>query len=132
METIDKLAWVYIKDRKVLFVRSKGKDAFYNPGGKREVGETDEQALIREIKEELNVDLIPGSIKYQETFKAQAHGKPEGVLVEIKYYGANFTGELQPSAEIEEIDWLTSQDMNKTSATGQLSLASLKRQNLID
>lgn len=132
MDTIDKLAWVYIKDRKALFVRSKGKDAFYNPGGKREAGESDEQALTREIKEELNVDLVPGTIKYLETFKAQAHGKPEGVMVEIKYYGADFTGELKPGAEIEEIGWLTSADGPKTSATGQLSLAWLKKQGLID
>lgn len=132
MPTIDKLAWVYIQDRKALFVRSKGKDAFYNPGGKREPGETDERALIREIKEELNVDLAPASIKYLETFTAQAHGKPEGVIVEIKYYAADFAGELTPSAEIEEIGWLTSEDMNKTSATGKLSLEWLKRQDLID
>lgn len=132
METIDKLAWAYMKDRKVLFVRSRGKDAFYNPGGKREPGETDAQSLVREIKEELSVDLIPETIKYLETFKAQAHGKPEGVMVEIKYYEADFKGELQPGAEIEEIAWLTSKDMDKTSATGQLSLAWLKKQELID
>lgn len=132
METIDKLAWMYIKDRKVLFVRSKGKDAFFNPGGKREAGETDEQALFREIKEELNVDLIPRTIKYLETFIAQAHGKPEGVMVQIKCYAADFTGTLQPSAEIEEAKWLTGRDANMTSATGKLSLEWLKKQDLID
>lgn len=132
MQTIDKLSWVYIKDRKALFVRSKGKDAFYNPGGKREKGETDEQALIREVKEELAVDLVPTSLKYLHTLTAQAHGKPKGVMVEVKYYSAEFKGTLQPSAEIEEIGWLTNKDGNKTSATGQLSLEWLKKQGLID
>ena len=42
------------------------------PGGKIEIGESPEKALIREIKEELSVDLIPNSIKYMETFTAQA------------------------------------------------------------
>lgn len=132
MEIIDKLSWVYIKDKEVLFVRSKSKDASYHPGGKREPGETDEQTLIREVKEELAVDLVPTSIKYLQTFKAQAHGKAEGVMVEVKYYAADFTGNLQPSAEIEEIGWLTSKDTNKTTATGQLSLTWLKQQDLID
>ena len=57
---IAKLAFIEIKDRKVLETCSFGKDKWYIPGGKREEGETDEQALIREIKEELLVDLKPG------------------------------------------------------------------------
>lgn len=48
MELIDKLAWIYIKDKKILSTRSKGKDAWYIPGGKRELGESDHEALFRE------------------------------------------------------------------------------------
>ena len=62
-DIIDKLALVYIRDGKMLMTRSRGKDKFYNPGGKRETGETNIQALIREIKEEMSVDIIPESIK---------------------------------------------------------------------
>ncbi|EIC2299431.1 NUDIX domain-containing protein, partial [Vibrio cholerae] len=62
-KVIDKLAWVLIQDGKLLAVRSKGKALFYLPGGKREAGENDEEALIREIKEELSVDLSPTSLK---------------------------------------------------------------------
>jgi 8-oxo-dGTP pyrophosphatase MutT (NUDIX family) len=131
VETIDKLSWVYIQNRKVLFVRSRGKDLFYHPGGKREKGETDEQTLIREVNEELSVDLIPETIQYLETFTAQADGKPNGVMVKVTYYAADFRGRLQPSAEIEEMAWFTSQDMNKTSATGKLFLAWLKERILI-
>ena len=59
METkiIDKLAFIYLKDAKVLMARSRGKDIFYIPGGKREGNETDEQALMREVSEELNVAI---------------------------------------------------------------------------
>jgi 8-oxo-dGTP diphosphatase len=48
-QEIDKLAWLRIKDKQVLGARSKGKDAYYIPGGKREPGESDEEALIREV-----------------------------------------------------------------------------------
>jgi len=49
----------------------------------KEPGETDEQGLIREVKEELSVDILPESMEYYGTFKAQAHGKPEGTIAPV-------------------------------------------------
>ena len=129
---IDKLAFIFVNDRKVLSTLSKGKNAFYIPGGKREVGESDEQALIREVKEELSVDLIPKSIKHYGTFKAQAHGKQEGVIVKMTCYTADFTGKLAPAAEIERIVWLTSKDIPESAPVDKLILTDLKKKNLID
>ena len=57
MKEIDKIAFIYIKDGKILSTLSKGKDTYYIPGGKREGNETDEQTLIRECKEGLKKDL---------------------------------------------------------------------------
>ena len=128
---IDKLAWCHTKNKKMLFVRSKGKELFYNPGGKREEGETDEQALVREIKEELGVDLLPESIRYLNTFTAQADRKPEGIMAQLKCYEAEYAGDLRPAAEIEELAWLDSGDEAKTSASGQLTLRWLKQKDLI-
>lgn len=133
MNPIDKLAWIYIKDKKILSTRSKGKDAWYIPGGKREEGETDQQTLIREVKEELAVDLLPETIKYIDTFKAQAHGKPEGVFVQMTCYSGEYTGELQPSAEIEEMKWLTSvADPALLSPVDRIIFKYLKDKRLID
>ncbi len=133
MDLIDKLAFIYIKDRKILSTRSKGKDAWYIPGGKREGNESDQQALLREVKEELTVDLKPSTITYLETFKAQAHGKPEGVFVQMTCYTADFTGEIEPSSEIEEIAWLTSDtDPALLSPVDRIIFAYLKDKNLID
>ena len=73
---IDKLAWIELQEGKILMTRSRGNDTFYIPGGKREPGETDEQALLREIREELSVELIPSSLNRMGTFQAQAHGSP--------------------------------------------------------
>lgn len=133
MDLIDKLAWIYIKDRKILSTRSKGKDVWYTPGGKREKGESDQRALIREIKEELNVDLMPETLSYFQTFKAQAHGKPEGVFVQMTCYTGDYKGELKPSSEIEEMAWLTSDtDSNLLSPVDIIIFAYLKGKNLID
>ncbi len=80
---VDKLAWIHIVDGEILCTISKSKDTYYLPGGKREAGETDQQALTREIKEELTVDLIPETIQSVGVFEAQAHGKPAGVPVRM-------------------------------------------------
>lgn len=57
MREIDKVAWILVEDGRVLSTRSRGKDVWYLPGGKREPGESDLETLRREIGEELSVDV---------------------------------------------------------------------------
>ncbi|MDV5170072.1 NUDIX domain-containing protein [Photobacterium rosenbergii] len=131
IKVIDKLAWVLIKDGKLLVVRSKGKELFYLPGGKREAGESDQQALVREIKEELSVELDSKSIKYMETFIAQADGKAEGVSVKLTCYFADFSGELLPDAEIEELKFIDGRDEAVCSVAALVVLKWLESKSLI-
>lgn len=128
---IDKLAWVYVKDGKVLSTRSRGKDTWYIPGGKREGNETDEQALIREIGEELSVDLMPKTMRHYGTFEAQAHGKPEGTMVRMTCYTADFIGDIRPAAEVEEYAWLGYKGREKSSPVDKLIFDDLKTKGLI-
>lgn len=130
-KVIDKLAWVLIKDGKFLAVRSKGKELFYLPGGKREVGESDTEALTREIREELSVDLVPSSIKYMETFTAQADGKAQGVMVKLTCYFAEYKGELTPAAEIEEQRFLDGNDEGACSVAALVALKWLEEKSLV-
>ncbi|SHF78860.1 ADP-ribose pyrophosphatase YjhB, NUDIX family [Flavobacterium segetis] len=120
MKVIDKLAWIELKDKTILSTKSFRKDKFYIPGGKREGAETDEQALIREIHEELNVILDKKSLTYIGTFEAQAHGHLEGVLVRMTCYSGTFTGELKACSEIEEFEYLNYSDIKKVSAVDKL------------
>ena len=129
---IDKLAFIEIRNRKVLETCSYGKDKWYIPGGKREAGERDEQALIREMKEELLVDLIPETIKHYGTFEAQAHGKPEGTIVRMTCYTAKYNGTLSPSAEVEKLDWFDYSKRGDVSPVDQLIFDDLEAKNLID
>ncbi|EGQ7787881.1 NUDIX domain-containing protein [Vibrio cholerae] len=131
-KVIDKLAWVLIQDGKLLAVRSKGKALFYLPGGKREAGENDEEALIREIKEELSVDLSPTSLKYMETFTAQADGKAEGVSVKLTCYFADFSGELHPASEIEELKFIDGNDEAACSVAALVALQWLESESLVN
>ncbi len=129
---IDKLAFIELKDRKVLETKSRGKDTWYIPGGKRDEGESDEQALIREVKEELNVEIDPTTIVHYGTFEAQAHGKPEGTVVRMTCYQAKYFGDLTPSAEVEMMDWFDYSKKNLTSPVDQIIFDDLKDRNLID
>ncbi|WP_238654933.1 NUDIX hydrolase [Paenibacillus piscarius] len=128
---IDKIAWIYVVDGKVLGARSKGKDTYYFPGGKREPGESDAETLIREIREELSVEILQETIAEFGTFEAPAHGKEEGVLVRMTCLTADFTGELAPASEIEELAWLTSEDQGRVSAVSGLIMDKLKEMKLI-
>ncbi|MFM2484187.1 NUDIX hydrolase [Celerinatantimonas yamalensis] len=129
---IDKLAWVVVQNRRFLATRSYGKSQFYLPGGKRESGETDQQALIREIQEELSVSLNPESLIPAKVFRAQADGKPLGVEVQLTCYWGETTGTALASAEIEELAWLNSQDKSRCSVAALKVLDWLVQRGLID
>ncbi len=132
MTIIDKLAYIHIVNRRILISRSRGKDVYYIPGGKREPGESDHEALIREVREELNVQLKAETIAYSGRFEAQADGKPEGVIVRMTCYTGDYEGDLSPSAEIEEIDWFCHEDKHRTSPVDHLIFDWLKENKLID
>ena len=129
---IDKIAWIYIEDKKILSTLSKGKNKYYIPGGKREEYENDIETLVREIKEELSVELDLATLKYYGVFKAQAHGKAEGVVVKMSCYMSNYIGELKSDSEITEIVWLEYKDMDKISPVDQLIFKDLYDRGLIN
>ena len=120
MTIIDKIAWIRLEDGAILSSRSRGKDVYYLPGGKREPGESDLDTLVREIREELSVAIVPDSTEHVGTFHAQAHGHSEGTTVRMTCYSADYRGVLQPDNEIEEIVWLTYADRHRVAPVDQI------------
>ncbi|WP_266205150.1 NUDIX hydrolase [Pontibacter kalidii] len=131
MKIIDKLAWIEIRDGRILSTRSKGRSKYYIPGGKREAGETDFQALQREIQEELSVNLVEESMTFTGIFQAQADSHPEGVQVKMTCFEGRYTGTIAASAEIEEVVWLSYADRALISPVDQLIFDWLKEQKRI-
>ena len=129
---IDKIAWVHIENKTLLTTRSRGKDVCYIPGGKREKGESDRQTLLREIKEELSVDLKIETVGYLGTFHAQAHGHPEGVMVKMACYTGDYEGTLKPASEIEEFRWVTRKDRFDCAPVDQVIMDWLLDREMID
>ena len=131
MNEVDKIAFIHIVDGKILSTRTKGRHKFYIPCGKRELGETDEQTLVREIKEELAVHIIRETISYLGTFKAQSDGATEGVIVKMTCYTAEYNGNLKASSEIEELRWLDTSDLDIISEVDKKIFAFLKTEGLL-
>ena len=104
---IDALAWVHVVDGAMLAVRTKGREVFYLPGGKREPGESDEAALWREVHEELGVRIRPDTLALATVVVGPAHGQPDGTQVRMACYHAEHDGEPTPQREIAELGWFT-------------------------
>ncbi|WET78618.1 NUDIX domain-containing protein [Amycolatopsis sp. QT-25] len=128
---IDKIAWLHLVDGRILSTRSRGKSVFYLPGGKREPGESDAETLIREIREELTVEIDPASIEPAGVFEAQADGHASGLLVRMTCYTGEFSGTLAASSEIDEVEWLGHTDRDRVSAVDKIIFDHLRDTGLL-
>ncbi|HET9430435.1 MAG TPA: NUDIX domain-containing protein [Chitinophagaceae bacterium] len=124
-----------IKERKLLLAYSRNKQCFYLPGGKVESYESAEEALCREIAEELNVDLSPGDLHYYTHITAPAYGEKNGVIMEQDCFLLNSIVFPVASSEISELRYFTLPDylLENNRAPGALMiLQKLQAEGLID
>lgn len=104
-----KAAGIIIKDRKLLVERSYNKDFFIAPGGGIEKGETAEQALVRELKEEFSIDVDEKDLTPFANFSAEAANHP-GLTVHMEVFVVEeWQGDIVPDNEVEEIRWINSE-----------------------
>lgn len=96
-------AVLQMSDGKIVFVRRK-KPPFQGwwalPGGFVEIGETVEQALIREVKEETGLDVKP--VQLIGVF-SDPHRDPRGHVVSIAFIVNQIGGELHAGSDATHI-----------------------------
>jgi 8-oxo-dGTP diphosphatase len=131
-QTIAKAGWVHIVGKRILCGRNRGKEKFYLPGGKLDAGERAEQALVRELREELKIHVQPETIRYLVTFEASCENKPEGTLDQLMCYTAEYVGEITHAAEVQELRWMNYHDKAQMRLVEQELFDWLKVRDLID
>ncbi len=125
---IDTVAWVRVGHGRILCARPRGKGIFYVPGGKREGTESDLQAPLREITEELAVALLPETVTHVGTYEAgQPCGDPDGAVVRMSCYTGDYAGTMAASSEIDELAWFCYADHPRVPLSTSCSLTTSKR-----
>jgi len=89
---------------RLLVVRKKGTLSYILPGGKPDIGESDLQALEREIDEELGCRLKSETIVFLGSFSDVAADMAD-TTVTVRLYAAQLLGEPSPKSEIEDLRW---------------------------
>lgn len=90
---IIRVAGLILKKNRVLFVNHRKKWGSYwvLPGGKVEKGESLEEALVRELKEELEIKINPGKLAFAD-FVTKNNGKK---VLDIYFRCAHVSGAPQ-------------------------------------
>lgn len=106
---------VHVEAGRLLVVRSRNKKAFYLPGGKIEPGESLEEALLREVSEELGVDAARPEVL--KRYVAPAYGEGEGAMVDMTCFTAQLKGTPRPAGEIAELMYVTRDEYREHAET---------------
>lgn len=111
-------------DGRTLVVRKRGTTAFMQAGGKIEPGESALDALTRELREEIGLELDPDQTEYLGSYRAEAANEPDTVI-RAEVFALACSGDVFPAAEIEEVLWIESLE------TQGLELAPLTRDTIL-
>jgi len=107
MKNRTRVAGIIIKDKKILFLKGFGYDDLWTPGGGLEDGETNEECLRRELKEEIGVTLI--SAKFFKEYNSPSFYNKELNLKQIIFI-VEIEGEIKSAMEIENYIWVSKED----------------------
>lgn len=96
-------------DGRIALVRKRGTSRFMLPGGKHEPGETPAACAIREVHEELGVELDESQLILLGEWESPAANEPDH-LVHGHIYAHPWVPDIAPRAEIDELLWLHPDD----------------------
>lgn len=95
---------------RVLVVRKHGTTRFMQPGGKPEPGESPVETLIRELQEELGLELAESDLRPLGRFASAAANEPGHRVVADAFATSVDPATVQVQAELAELRWITPDD----------------------
>ncbi len=107
-------AIVLDKEGRLLVVRKKDSDLWISLGGKPEIGENLENALMREVMEEVGLTVLGKPELFHTSPIEPAAGKPD-ITVQIFSYLTKVIGDptINPADRIGEFHWLSKAEFDK-------------------
>lgn len=100
---------IIIRDKKVLLVTGYDQNVYWTPGGGVEEGETDEQALQRELREELGMEVKMGKL-YCEFASPSIKSDTD---IYNRFYLAEATGEPKAQEEVTRFGWYSRAELEE-------------------
>ena len=97
---------IYDKERGILFEKSVDFGVWCVPGGALEIGESLEEGLKREVKEETSLEIFnPKLFDVRSNIHIVYPNKDEVYYTEVIYEVNEYKGNLKPDAESIELKW---------------------------
>ena len=100
------------KNHQLLLVQVRHRDKYYFPGGKIDEGESLVEALQRELKEELRLELAKDELEFIGTIVGEAYPQPN-MLTELNGFKVNRAidwSKVETDHEITDMKWFDIND----------------------
>ena len=112
---------IIVQDGKILIVRRSsepGKGKWSVPGGLVELGETVEQAVVREVREECGLDVeVDRLIDVVDSMTFDRNGRLKYHFIILDFFVKIKGGELRPGDDAKEAMWVSLEEVENYDLT---------------